>query len=105
MKSLRRWALHVKRLDARRSARQKVTDWRLRQGARLADTAHRDATLAWLLHATNRGLNVHAVAHGKRIAAKLGVQHYKTIGKLGADARWKKHRERKALLVLEDAHV
>lgn len=88
LKKLKRWALHMKRLDARRVSRFKVTEWRLRNGARLADTTDRNATLAWMLN-VGKGRNVHAAA----------------LGKLGAESRWKKHRERKALLVLEDAHV
>jgi hypothetical protein len=103
IKSLRQWALHVKRRDARRNAVHHTIQWQLAAGARLAQTRDRNATLAWLLNVP-KGRNVHAVAHGKRIAAMLGVEHYKTIGKLGAAAKWAK-RDRLALQCLEDAHV
>jgi hypothetical protein len=87
LKKLKRWALHIKRLNMRRDASMTIVRWQLRNGARLANTTQRNAQLAWLLNVGKR--NVHAVA----------------LGKLGAAARWQKHRERKALLVLEDAHV
>ena len=105
LRNLAKRARHVEILNRRRDAQATIIKWQRTQGLRLAQTRDRNATLAWLLGIQDARLNVHAVAHGKRIAAKLGVQHYKTIGKLGAESRWKKHRERKALLCLEDAHV
>lgn len=87
LRMLVRKARHIQRLDARRSALLTTIKWQRQQGARLASTADRNATLAWLLNSGRR--NVHAAA----------------LGKLGAESRWKKHRERKALLCLEDAHV
>ena len=89
LRKLKRWALHMKRLDSRRTARMHFMRWRIRNGAMLAETHDIDKQLAWLLDRKHRGGNVHAMA----------------LGKLGAAARWGKHRERKALLALEDAHV
>jgi hypothetical protein len=101
---VRQKALHVQRRDARRDAIVKTIQWQRDTGVRLAHTRDLNATLAWLLN-LGQQRNVHAVAHGKRIAAMLGRDHYVNMGKLGAAARWQNHRERQALLCLEDAHV
>jgi hypothetical protein len=104
IKLVRQKALHVQRRDARRDAIVKTIQWQRDTGVRLAHTRDLNATLAWLLN-LGQQRNVHAVAHGKRIAAMLGRDHYVNMGKLGAAARWQNHRERQALLCLEDAHV
>ena len=101
---VRKVILRLKRLEQlhhRTSARLNITQWRIDQGARLARTRDLNAQLAWLLNGQCR----YATAQGKRTFAKLGVEHYQTIGKLGAQVRWQRERERKALQTLEDYHV
>ena len=76
LRKLKRWAIHIKRLNVRRDAMATTIKWQLRNGARLAQTHDIDKQLAWLLDRKHRGGNVHAMA----------------LGKLGAAARWHKPR-------------
>lgn len=93
LKNLARKALHLERLDARRMARLNILKWKVQQGARLADTYNLNQQLAWLLNRkAHRNRNLYAMAQGKRTLAKLGIEHYRRIGKLGAQARWDRER-------------
>lgn len=92
---------YLERMNGRFRARLRVTSWRIDNGARLAETRDLNAQLAWLLNGQCR----YATAQGKRTFLKLGVEHYQRIGKLGAQVRWQRERERKALQILEDYHV
>jgi hypothetical protein len=76
--------------NSRLIARNRMTRWRIDNGARLAQTTQLDDLAAWLLGRRQAS----AYAQGKRTLAKLGREHYVRIGKLGAAARWKhKHNQ------------
>lgn len=80
--------------------------WQVANGARLARCRDADNALDYLLNRqAHRSRNLYAMAQGKRTFLKLGVEHYQRIGKLGAQVRWQRERERKALQILEDYHV
>lgn len=65
-----------------------------------------EAQLAILLNRHKNGQgNAHHIAVGKRTALILGREHYKTIGRLGADSRWKIHRLCKAISVAAASHI
>lgn len=83
---------YIERLNARRAIRLNVIQWQLDAGARLARTRDLNEELAWLLNRQHRNRNLYAMAQGKRTLAKLGVEHYRRIGKLGAQVRWDRER-------------
>jgi hypothetical protein len=87
---------YLDRLQVRRASRMSSLQGQLANGRRLAATRDIDAQLAWLLDRKHQGKNVHAMAQGKRTAAKLGVEHYRRIGLIGAAVRWERERAKKA---------
>lgn len=97
---------YLERLSFRRAGRLNMIRWQVANGARLARCRDADNALDYLLNRqAHRSRNLYAMAQGKRTFLKLGVEHYQRIGKLGAQVRWQRERERKALQILEDYHV
>jgi hypothetical protein len=82
---------YIEQWKARTSAKLHVIQWQRDAGLRLAQTRDLNNQLAWLLNRrAHRNRNLYAMAQGKRTLAKLGVEHYRRIGKLGAQVRWQR---------------
>lgn len=106
IRKARKWAIHAERLDARRSAQLNMIKWRIRAADRIGN--HRDLNehLAYLLNRkAHASRNLYAMAQGKRTFLKLGVEHYKSIGRLGAERRWQIHRLVKAISVAAASQI